>query len=238
MVAAAPGRMPASSPAGAAATASAKKPSAAPVGMVAAAPAGQVAVSAAGAAAPIRLAVPLPAGEGIAARDVALVIIGGVPQGAVLSAGIDNGDGSWLLSAPDLVGLELSMPAGCRQDLTLDVTAVAVTSREGELASAADRLRLSLDPVPPIPLGLDPAAGHGLQALMIRGLPHGARLSAGTFDPSIDAWVVLPRQLDGLCVIPAAAEAGGFSVTVMGLTRAAGGRAETRLVARLPIAPA
>jgi len=201
--------------------------------------AGTPAVGAPGAGAmPIRLAVRLPAGEGINPKDVALVILGGVPQGAALSAGIDNGDGSWMLSTQDLVGLELSMPAGCAADLTLDVTALAVTSREGAMASAAERLRLSLDPAArPIPLAIGRAAAHGLQALMIRDLPPGARLSAGTYDPSIDAWVVLPRQLDGLCVIPALAAA-GFTLTVMGLSRAADGRAETRLVTRLPVTPA
>ena len=189
-------------------------------------------------ASPIRLAVRPPAGAGVNPKDVALVILRGVPPGATLSAGLDNGDGSWMLSTQDLVGLELSVPAGCAADLTLEVTALAVTSREGALASAAERLRLSLDPAArPIPLALDRAAAAGLQALMIRDLPEGARLSAGTYDPAIDAWVVLPRQLDGLCVVPAGA-GGGFTLTVMGLARAADGRAETRLVARLPVAAA
>jgi hypothetical protein len=185
---------------------------------------------------PIPLAVRLPAG--INPKDIALVILRGVPQGSALSAGIDNGDGSWMLSTQDLVGLELTLPSGCAADLTLEVTALAVTSREGEMARAAERLRLSLGPAArPVPLAIDRAAVHGLQALMIRDLPEGARLSAGTYDPAIDAWVVLPRQLDGLCVIPAFAGA-GFTATVMGLARSADGRAETRLVSRLPVAPA
>ena len=106
------------------------------------------------------------------------------------------------------------------------------------MASAAERLRVSLGaPARPLPLAIDRAAVHGLQALMIRDLPEGARLSAGTYDPAIDAWVVLPRQLDGLCVIPARAGA-GFTATVMGFARGADGRTETRLLSRLPVAPA
>jgi hypothetical protein len=204
----------------------------------AAAAAAKTATAPAAGATPIRLAVRLPAGAGINPKDIALVILGGVPQGAALSAGIDNGDGSWMLSTQDLVGLELSLPAGCPADLTLEVTALAVTSREGEMARAGERLRLSLGAAArPVPLVIDQAAAQGLQALMIRDLPAGARLSAGTYDPAIDAWVVLPRQLDGLCVIPALVGS-AFTLTVMGLARAADGRAETRLVARLPVAAA
>jgi hypothetical protein len=204
----------------------------------AAAAAAKTATAPAAGATPIRLAVRLPAGAGINPKDIALVILGGVPQGAALSAGIDNGDGSWMLSTQDLVGLELSLPAGCPADLTLEVTALAVTSREGEIARAGERLRLSLGAAArPVPLVIDQAAAQGLQALMIRDLPAGARLSAGTYDPAIDAWVVLPRQLDGLCVIPALVGS-AFTLTVMGLARAADGRAETRLVTRLPVAAA
>ena len=224
--------------AAAAKTAAAPGAGAAPCPQPAAIAAAQ-AVGAPGAGAtPIRLAVRLPAGAGINPKDIALVILGGVPQGAALSAGIDNGDGSWMLSTQDLVGLELSLPAGCPADLTLEVTALAVTSREGEMARAGERLRLSLGAAArPVPLVIDQAAAQGLQALMIRDLPAGARLSAGTYDPAIDAWVVLPRQLDGLCVIPALVGS-AFTLTVMGLARAADGRAETRLVTRLPVAAA
>ena len=186
----------------------------------------------------VRLAVRPPVGEGIDPRRVALVIIGGVPEGAVLSAGVDNGDGSWMLSPQDLVGLELRVPAGRAGEVTLEVTALAVTSREGEIARATERLRLSLAPAAPaIPLRIDPAAARGLQALMIRDLPPGARLSAGTYDSSINAWVVLPRQLDGLTVTPPHAQA-RFTLTVMGIALGGDGRAEARLVTQLPITPA
>ena len=219
-------------------TVTVRRPPRAAPGDAAAPPAAAPSAATSGRATPIRLAVRLPAGEGVNRKDIALVIIGGVPPCAVLSAGIDNGDGSWLLSTQDLVGLELSVPVGHAANLTLDVTAVAVTSRDGELASAADRLELALEATArPIPLRIDQAAVGGLQALMIRDLPPGARLSAGTYDPSIDAWVVLPRQVDGLGVIPAAA-GGGFELTVLGLVRGADGRAETRLLTRLPITPA
>ncbi|WP_185910051.1 hypothetical protein, partial [Azospirillum doebereinerae] len=42
-----------------------------------------------------------------AAGEVLGVVIAGVPAGAVLSAGSDNGDGTWTLSVTDLSGLTL-----------------------------------------------------------------------------------------------------------------------------------
>jgi hypothetical protein len=71
---------------------------------------------------------------------------------------------------------------------------------------------------------------------MIRDLPREARLSAGTYDPASDAWIVLPRQLDGLSVTPA--DAADFTLTVMGIARDAAGRAAARLVTRLEVRPA
>ncbi|HBN51067.1 MAG TPA: hypothetical protein DD465_18260, partial [Thalassospira sp.] len=40
--------------------------------------------------------------------EVLTVTISGVPEGAALSAGTDNGDGSWTLSAADLNGLTIT----------------------------------------------------------------------------------------------------------------------------------
>ena len=54
------------------------------------------------------------------------VTVAGVPTGASLSAGTDNGDGTWTLGAGDLGGLTITPPAGDSTDLTLQVTATAV----------------------------------------------------------------------------------------------------------------
>jgi len=54
------------------------------------------------------------------------VTISGVPSGAVLSAGTDNGDGSWTLSQSDLDGLTIT-PAS-DDDFSLTVTARSVES--------------------------------------------------------------------------------------------------------------
>ena len=309
-------------------------------------------------AAPLPLTVSLPAGDFDAER-IAVVVIGGVPQDAVLSAGVDNGDGSWMLSPLDLTGLALTAPTACTEEVVLTVTAFVVENREGELAAVSDTIRLpfegsapiaqAIDPahpplersarsepaigpadppfersapsglavdpadlpsersarsepvtgpadlpfegsVPsglvegsapsgqainladlplegsapsglveqsapsgpaidpadlaversaPIALAIDPAVlqagGAGLNALVIRDLPEGARLSAGTYDPAIDGWVLRPRQLEGLTLTPPAGQA-GFTLTVLGISLGAGEAGEAKVLTRLPIA--
>ncbi|WP_185910050.1 hypothetical protein, partial [Azospirillum doebereinerae] len=60
-----------------------------------------------------------------AAGEVLSVVIAGVPAGAVLSAGRDNGDGTWTLGVADLSGLTLTPPAEFSGSLGLTVTATA-----------------------------------------------------------------------------------------------------------------
>ena len=90
-----------------------------------------------------------------------------------------------------------------------------------------------------IALAIDPAVlqsgGPGLNALVIRDLPEGARLSAGTFDPAIGGWVLLPRQLAGLTLTPPPGRA-GFTLTVLGISLGAGGGGQAKVLTRLPIA--
>ena len=56
------------------------------------------------------------------------VTISGVPTGASLSAGTDNGDGTWTLTQAQLGGLTLTPPANSDTDFSLTVTA---TSTDG-----------------------------------------------------------------------------------------------------------
>ncbi|HSA79744.1 MAG TPA: hypothetical protein VLE23_02910 [Geminicoccaceae bacterium] len=191
-------------------------------------------------AAPVPLIVSLPGVAGDDAERVAVVVIGGLPQNAVLSSGIDNGDGSWMLSPLDLSGLALTAPAARSEDIVLTVTAFVVENREGELAAVSGTIRLPFDAGAPIALAIDPAVlragGPGLNALVIRDLPEGARLSAGTYDPAIGGWVLLPRQLEGLTLTPPAGQA-AFTLSVLGISLGAGGSGQAKVLTRLPIAP-
>ncbi len=183
----------------------------------------------------------IPRGDGVDPDRVAVVIIGGMPPGGILSAGIDDGDGCWLLSPRQLAGLTLTPPPGRSEALALQVTAVAVRNRAGEYATAAESVVVALDAPAEavVRLAVDPAVirdgGPTLNALMIRGVPPGARLSAGTYDPATDGWVLRPDQLAGLTVAAPVGQ-GDFTLTVLGISLAAGGRAEARILTRLPVA--
>ncbi|MBT5034038.1 MAG: hypothetical protein HOM51_05905, partial [Rhodospirillaceae bacterium] len=58
-------------------------------------------------------------------ESISSVTIAGVPNGAILSAGTDNGDGNWTLSADDLTGLTITPVADTSDDFSLTITAVS-----------------------------------------------------------------------------------------------------------------
>jgi hypothetical protein len=183
----------------------------------------------------------VPRVDGVDPDRVVVVIVGGMPPGGVFSAGIDDGDGRWLLSPRQLAGLTLTPPPGWSAALALEVTSVAVRNRAGDFATATESVVVALDAPAEavVRLAIDPAVardgGPTPNALMIRGVPPGARLSAGTYDPATDGWVLRPDQLTGLTVVAPAGQ-GDFTLTVLGISLAAGGRAEARVLTRLPVA--
>ena len=90
----------------------------------------------------------------------------------------------------------------------------------------------------PIPLGLDPQAlseGGPFDAIIVLGVPAGATLSPGTYDPMIDAWVLRPRQLAELSVLPAKGHNQDFTLSLFGVCLQSGSRAAPRLVAQVPV---
>ncbi len=63
------------------------------------------------------------------------VVIADLPDGAVLSAGTDNGDGTWTLDADDLGGLQITVPANAGH-FDMSVTATA-TEADGDVRSVS-----------------------------------------------------------------------------------------------------
>ena len=57
------------------------------------------------------------------------VTLSGVPAGAVISAGTDNGDGTWTVPTTQLAGLSITPPANASEDFTL--TASVVFNEDG-----------------------------------------------------------------------------------------------------------
>jgi len=65
------------------------------------------------------------------------VVIGGVPEGATLSGGTDNGDGTWTLTPGELDGLSITAPADYSGSFDLTVTATSTESDGDSSASEA-----------------------------------------------------------------------------------------------------
>ena len=74
-------------------------------------------------------------------RDTVSITISGVPSDATLSAGTNNGNGSWTLTPAQLSGLTLN--AGNATVTTLTVTA---TNTQGVTASTSDTIALTVNP--------------------------------------------------------------------------------------------
>ena len=93
-------------------------------------------------------------------NETVTVTIAGMPAGAALSAGTDNGDGTWTLTAEQLRGLTLIPPEDAADDFALTVTATAaaldgttastIRTMDVDVAAVADQPALSVtlgDPV-------------------------------------------------------------------------------------------
>jgi hypothetical protein len=79
------------------------------------------------------------------------ITIGGVPTGAVLSAGTDNGDGSWTLTAAQLAGLMITPPANSDADFDLTVTATAAEAENGDTTTTVDTIHVTVDAINDVP---------------------------------------------------------------------------------------
>ena len=82
------------------------------------------------------------------------IVISDVPAGATLSAGTDNLDGSWTLTPAELVGLNITPPAGSTDDFPLTVTATATESSNSDTESTAAPLTITVNDVNELPTAI------------------------------------------------------------------------------------
>ncbi|WP_175484491.1 Ig-like domain-containing protein, partial [Thalassospira sp. MIT1004] len=159
--------------------------------------------------------------------EVLTVTISGVPEGAALSAGTDNGDGSWTLSPDQLAGLTINPSDDFSGSFELGVTA---TSADGEdIATTTGSITVDVTGVADKPT-LDAADASGSEdsaialdidagltdssevlTVTISSVPEGATLSAGT-DNGDGSWTLSPDQLAGLTITPADDFSGSFDL--------------------------
>ena len=84
------------------------------------------------------------------------ITISGVPADVVLSAGTDNGDGSWTLSPAQLAGLSLLAPDDA--EFVLTVQATATEASNGDAASATAELSVTVHNADPVITSLTSSA--------------------------------------------------------------------------------
>ena len=75
-------------------------------------------------------------------ESISEVTISGVPNGATLSAGIDNGDGSWSLTSADLSILSITPPANSNADFDLTIEVATVDGADS--ATITDTLHIQV----------------------------------------------------------------------------------------------
>ena len=164
--------------------------------------------------------------------DALEIVISGVPEGAKLSGGTDNGDGTWTLTTSDLDGLTITPPADDDSDFTLTVTASTV-DENGDTLTTVKTLNVEVTGVADVPtvtvsdasgdvdtvIALDVSAaltdtdGSETLSVTIDGVPADAELSAGT-DNGDGSWTLTAGELDGLTITPASGDADDFALTV------------------------
>jgi VCBS repeat-containing protein len=85
------------------------------------------------------------------------VIISGLPEGSVLSAGTDNGDGTWTLTTDDLPGLTITPPPNWDEEFDITVTATSTESSTGDTSSVTDTIHVDITPIndPPVAGAVD-----------------------------------------------------------------------------------
>jgi len=154
------------------------------------------------------------------ADEALSVVVSDMPDGTLLLAGTDNGDGTWSISPEQMANLTLIPPmdySGKFQvtikgtlNLEGDADVFATLPLKIDLAGVADLPGLEVadtisDGSGPIPLGIEAALtdGDGSErlAITISGLPDGARLTAG-HELGDGRWRLEPDQLEALSLIP------------------------------------
>jgi Ca2+-binding RTX toxin-like protein len=159
------------------------------------------------------------------------IVVTGLPEGALLSAGTKNADGSWDLTTEELPGLTVTAPPNSDEAFTLTV---AVTTTDGidtstvsesftvTSAAVADTPDLSLSNASGLEdnaIALDISAaltdtdGSETLGLRIDGVPAGASLNKGQ-DLGNGAWALTQADLAGLSLLPAADFNGAIDLTV------------------------
>ncbi|MDX7952358.1 hypothetical protein P7D22_14400, partial [Lichenihabitans sp. Uapishka_5] len=161
-----------------------------------------------------------------------------LPTGATLSAGTNNGNGSWTVTAAQLVGLSINMPAYFSGTTSIKVEAVA-TELKGDAAATGLSVPVTVTPVAqgvtltaaavsgvgtaPIPLNLsaalkDTSGAEAVTKVVIGNLPAGAVLTGATSNGD-GTWTATAGTLGTVALVPAAHASGDYTLSVTVITK-------------------
>jgi large repetitive protein len=174
------------------------------------------------------------------------VTITGMPDGSTLSAGIDNGDGTWSVDPSDLADIEFTAPENFSGEIELTLVATTTEAENGDQSVVTQDFTVAVEGVADAPIlsGSDAAGaedsaiplaiatattdadGSESIAITISGVPDGASLSAG-IDNGDGTWSLEPGQLSGLTLTPGADSAEDFTLTVTSTATEADGDTAT-----------
>lgn len=101
--------------------------------------------------------VSLSVAKGDASESLSDVTISGVPSGAQLSAGTDNGNGTWTLTIADLAGLQIKPAAGYQGTFTLTASVTSTDGTDTETVSTT----FDVTALKPASTGNDKLTGGG-----------------------------------------------------------------------------
>jgi hypothetical protein len=95
--------------------------------------------------------------------EVLSIVVAGVPAGGALSAGTDNGDGTWTLTPDQLAGLTITLPDNLpgNAPFTLTVTATSTEQSNGSNASTTATIIVTVNNVAPTATFVVPAGVEG-----------------------------------------------------------------------------
>ncbi|MBL6929790.1 MAG: hypothetical protein ISR44_11520, partial [Rhodospirillales bacterium] len=199
-----------------------------PVAVTAVGDAAEVSVSDTSGAEDTAIALDISAAVADSTETVDFVTVAGVPEGASLSAGTSNINGTWTLEASELVGLTITPADDSNADFTLSVTATSTDGTTGAAAdidvtvsAVGDAAEVSVSDTSGLEdtaIALDisaavPGSTETVDFVTVSGVPAGASLSAGT--SNIDGtWTLEAGELTGLTITPPADDNADFTLSV------------------------
>lgn len=153
-------------------------------------------------------------------QGATIILVSGMPDQWSLTEGLQSEHGDWMLDPSALEMASVEIRGAIPEAITLEIKVISLVGRQGSLKKQTREVvmppreddRLTEPAVSsndddrrnsPLHLGFDEAEiclAVSADALLLRGIPEGASLSAGKYDHSVQGWILMPDQLQGLVV--------------------------------------